>query len=384
MNSTLIFISLCLSLLVLMIAPGCAIHKSPIHTYRLVPADGNPVLVPPGVAKPDVAQRTFNVSVHSVHAGHGHCAPTAGPIAIQTSRKRTRVTVTRETLLQQPVGWLTEWTADLEARGCIAPGTGSKLAEQIAEALPLDMNRAFQLLYSNQLDITPQMRIQVVSPILRADAPAGSPILEPVETSGKENSLTVKLKSSVNLLGYETASYAVQTKTGGIGLSIVPLYADRHIGDETERRPEPAINYFQFPGDAAFYRVFYEAQQTEYAAIIIAARTRAELEQRTKILGTGMASCEKLNNELCVAVPKQVAINGLVPVTVNGSQTWVTWGTNIGGVVRAAAERQANLVLPKLAVNKLYDGKPAAVEFDHASAAILNLIVSGGEIISWK
>jgi hypothetical protein len=287
-------------------------------------------------------------------------------------------------LLQQPIGWLNEWTADLESQGCIASGTSAKLAEQIAEALPLDIDQAFHLLHSNQLDITSQMRIQVVSPIVHEGVAPDSPIQESAETSGKGNSITVNIKSSANLLGYETASYAVQTKTNGIGLRIVPLHADRHIGAETERRPLPATNYFQFPADAAFYRVFYEAQQTEYAAIIIAGRTRAELERRTKILATGMASCDKLNNELCVAVPKQVAINGLVPVRVNGRQTFVNWGTNIGGAIRAAGERQANLILPKLAVYKSYNGKPVAVEFDHANPAIFNLIVSGGEVISWK
>jgi len=369
------------ALLVLVIGTGCAIHKAPIHSYRLVPAAVNPVLIPPGVASPDVAQRTFNANVA---AGRGQCPSTGGPIAIQTRRKRIRVTVTRELLLQEPIGWLNEWTADLESQGCIAPGTSPKLAEQIAEALPLDIDQAFHLLHSNQIDITSQMRIQVVSPIVREGVAPNSPIPESAETSGKGNSITVNIKSSASLLGYETVSYTVQTKSNGIGLSIVPLYADRHIGDETERRPEPATNYFQFPADAAFYRVFYEAQQTEYAAIIIAARSRAELERRTKILGAGIASCDKLNNELCVAVPKQVAINGLVPVTVNGSQTFVTWGTNIGGAIRAAGERQANLLLPKLAIYKLYNGKPVGVEFDHANPAIFNVIVSGGEVISWK
>src|ERR1700693_3761990 len=372
-------ISLSLALVLLVTSIGCSIHKT--AAYRLVPAAVNPVLIPPGVANPDVAQRTFNANVA---AGRGQCPSNAGPITIHTKGKRIRVTVTREMLLQQPIGWLNEWTADLESQGCIAPGTSPKLAEQIAEALPLDIDQAFHLLHSNQIDITSQMRIQVVSPIVREGVAPNSPIVDSAETSGKGNSITVNIQSSANLLGYETASYAVQTKTNGIGLSIVPLYADRHIGDETERRPEPATNYFQFPPDAAFYRVFYEAQQTEYAAIIIAARTRAELERRTKILGTGPASCDKLNNELCVAVPKQVAINGLVPLTVNGSQTFVTWGTNIGGAIRAAGERQGNLILPKLAVYKSYNGKPVAVEFDHANPAIFNLIVSGGEVISWK
>jgi hypothetical protein len=365
---------------IFVIATGCAIHKSPIQTYRLVASGGNPVLVPPGAATPNLAQRILKANVAP---GQHKCSPSTEPIAFKTSGRRIRITVTRETLLQQPAGWLTEWTADLESQGCLAPGTGPKLAEQIAEALPLDLNRSFQLLHSNQLDITPQMTIQVVSPILREGVGTDTPLAEPVETSGQGNSLTVRLRSTANLLGYETASYAVRQKPDGIGLSIVPLYADRHIGAETERRHSPATDYFQFPSDAAFYRVFYEAQQTEYAAIIVAARTLAELEQRSKILATGTASCEKLNKELCVAVPKQVAINGLVSVTVNGVQTLVAWGTNIGGVLRAGGEREAN-AMPRLQVHKSYNGKLVPVEFDRASPAIFNLIVGGGEVLSWK
>src|ERR1700676_5609446 len=100
------------------------------------------------------------------------------------------------------------------------------------------MNRAFQLLHSNQLDITPQMRIEVLSPILRPGADTST--LGQPETSGAGNSITVNLKSSPDLLGYETASYAVQAKPRGIGLDITPLYADRHIGGDTERRTQPA------------------------------------------------------------------------------------------------------------------------------------------------
>lgn len=68
---------------------------------------------------------------------------------------------------------------------------------------------------------------------------------------------------------------------------------------------------------------------------------------------------------------------------MNGSRTWVTYGTNIGGLIRQAQARQSNL-LAKLTVDKLYNGKPVKVEFDRASSGVLNLIVSGGEVISWK
>jgi hypothetical protein len=350
-------------------------------TYRLVHTDASQILVPPRVAKPDLAQRAFR---SDVTAGLGKCPSLPGSPAVTMHGHRIQVTVTKEMLLQQPTGWLSEWTAGLESEGCIAPGASPRLAEEVAAALPLDMNQAIRLLYSNQLDITPQMRIQVVSPILREGATLDDPILTSVEQSGNGGGITASVKSTANLLGYETAMYTVQPKAGGIGISIAALYADRHIGEATERRPEAAINYFRFPGDAAFYRVFYEAEQTKYAALVIAAPTRAELERRTKILETGAASCEKLKNELCVAVPKQVAINGLVPVTVNGGPVWVTWGSNIGGVIRAAGEANAKLLLPKLAVYKLYDRKLVRVEFDRASPAIFNMVVTGGEVVSWK
>lgn len=358
-------------------------------TYRLVRTDASQILVPPRVAKAGLAQRIFNTHVGVVSANcpalsGGASGLSPSPVVIQTKGKHIRVTVSRELLVRQPTGWLSEFTAGIESQGCIAPGASPKLAEEIAAALPLDMNQAIRLLYSNQLDITPQMRIQVVSPILRNGATLNDPILTSVEQSGNGNGITAGVRSTANLLGYETAMYSVQPRADGIGVSIAALYADRHIGDATERRSEAAVNYFRFPVDAAFYRVFYEAQQTEYAALIIAAPTRAELERRTKILETGAASCDKLKNELCVSVPKQVAINGLVPVTVNGGLVWVTWGTNIGGVLRAAGEPNANQLLPKLAVYKLYDRKLAAVEFDRASPAILNLIVTGGEVVSWR
>jgi len=366
-------------LLALLGTAGCAPHRQPM-TYRLVKTDTGQVLVPPRVLNPDLAQRTFR---SDVTAGSGKCPSSPGLPTIRTHDDRIDVTVTREMFLRQPVGWLSEWTANLESQGCIAPGTGPKVAEQIAAALPLDMNQAIRLLYSDQLDITPQMRIQVVSPILREGASLNDPILQQ-ETTGNGNSITVAIKSTANLLGYETAMYTVQPKAGGMGVSIAPLYSDRHIGDTTERRPEAATNYFRFPSNAAFYRVFYEAEQTKYAALVIAASTRTELDRRTKILEAGAASCEKLNNELCVAVPKQVAINGLVPVSINGDQIWLAWGTNVGAAVRATGFRDANLVLPKLAVYKPHYGKLVAVEFDRASPAILSLTLTGGEDISWR
>ncbi len=108
------------------------------------------------------------------------------------------------------------------------------------------------------------------------------------------------------------------------------------------------------------------------------------MEQRTERLKAGTASCEELNGELCVAFPKNVAVNLLPPITVNGDEVMVKWGATVGEAIREAGERQVELVLPKLAVYKRYRGQPVPVEFERTSPSILNLILTGVETLSWR
>ncbi len=286
-------------------------------------------------------------------------------------------------MTQRP-GWLSDWAIELESRGCLQPHEGWKLAERIVESLPLEQNRAFRLLYASQLDVAPQVRLQVVSPILREGTRPGAYVPEAVGNSAKGANLIVTVKAAENLIGYETAWYAVQPKPGSIGFTIAPLYAERHIDRERERRLRPSVNYLQFLPEAAFYRLYHKAGETEFTQLILAARTPAELEQRVTAFDTGTISCEKLNAELCIAIPKAVAVNLFLPVTVNGAELMVRWGATVGEAIRESGERQPNSILPRLTVYKSYMGRRAPVEFDHASPAIVNLILTGGEVISWK
>ena len=347
-------------LFALLACGGCSVHKPAFRTYRLVGQGGSQILIPPGVATPELAQRTFTVDRP---AGRPSCSSGGEAISIEARKKRLRVTVRRDALSRQPPGWLGIWAAEIEGQECLPPGDGQKLAERIAESLPLAANAAFQLMHASEsrtgrVDIGSQTRLQVISPLLREGAE--------------------------NLIGYETAWYAVRPKTSGVGFTITPLFADRNIQGATERRPQPVTNYFSFPTEAAFCRLFYKAGQTEFTALVIAARTEAELEQRTKLLETGIASCGKLDGNLCVAIPKQCAVNPLVAVSVNGSEVLVSWGARVADAIRKAGERQPSLVLPQLAIYKLHGGGPVALEFDRHSPAILDVVLTGGESLTWK
>ncbi|HXI43932.1 MAG TPA: hypothetical protein VNH83_28375, partial [Bryobacteraceae bacterium] len=234
------------------------------------------------------------------------------------------------------------------------------------------------------VDIGAHTQLELVSPIVRVGGSPGTQISKPVDISESGGALNVTLRGADNLGGYETAWYAVKPKADHAGFTIAPLYAERHVAGEIEHRPQPATNYFGFPAAAAFYRLFYKADRTEFTALLVAACTQAELEQSTRVLNEGAAACEKLNRELCIAIPKGVGINPLVEVTLNGKVVAVPWRATVGEAIREGGETDPGAMLPRLAVYKPFGSRTAPVEFDRGSPAILQLILAGGEKISWR
>ena len=364
------------ALLLSIVTAGCAVRQ----TYRLVKQGAGSVLIPPGISRPAVRQRTFTVDIA---AGRGSCAPAEGAISIQSRRGRVRVTVTRDPLLKQPAGWLAAWTAGAESQGCIAAGEGLKLAARIVESLPLDPRAAWRLLHADDrqtgyVDLGPETRLQVVSPILREGAPLDAPILDTSSLTGEGNRLTLTLKSTPDLVGYETAWYAIQPKAGRIGFAITPLSAEKHIQGQVEPAAAPATNYLKFGPQAAYFRLFYKADQGEVVEVVLAAPTRAELDCQTQAFDSDPALCAQVPTQACVVIPKRVALNPFLAITMNGSEATVP----VGSTVRAAIH--LDRVPPELEVYKLYAGKPVPVEFDRTSPEILGLVLNGGERISWK
>lgn len=364
----------------LFLTAACAIHNRRMDTYRLVSGATSPVLIPPGVRSPSISRRTF---LTDVPAGNGTCPQNATGIKVRQKNGRIRVTVEREALADRPDGWLNKRAAQLEAERCIAQGTAWRLANDIVNAVALRPNVPFHLLHSDQLDVTPQMRIQVISPILQEPGPASAMPADPGEVSQARDGITLTMRAPPNLAGYEVGWYLAQQTPDG-GLRIIPLSAERHIGGGTEQERRSSFNWFSFPPQPAFYRVFYKAQLTDYTALVIAAPTSAELERESEAIAAGPASCEALERGRCVAIPKGVAINGFLPVTVNRTVIMVPWRATVGEALRQAGERNPSAVLPKMKIYRINEGKPVALMFDHSSSAVLGLTITGGEIISWE
>ncbi len=361
----------------LILLAGCAARQP--RTWRLMRQPSGRVLIPPGVKTPDLPRTSL---IAQVAPGGEECRTEA--VSIRPRGRGVRVDIARDALLRQPPAWLSRWTAEAESRRCIAPGVGLELAARILEAVPLDPAAAYQLLHASDtqtgyVDLGPENRIQVASPILR-DGTAGGALLDSAKITG----LTVEVKASSNLLGFETAWYAIRPKTRGIGFVIAPVSAERHIEDTVTPATAPATNYLQFPPDAAYYRLFYKAEAGTMRIMIVSGPTRTELDRRTQALAADPNACVRLTREACVLIPEGVAVNPDVIVTVDGRETAVPVRTTVGRAIVSAGEKNPESVLARLSVRKPYRGRLVPVVFDSASSEILNLVLSGGEDIVWR
>ncbi len=368
-----------------LVCAGCGLRHPVPQTWRVVKRDAKAVLIPPDVKRQDLRERRFGLNLA---AGHGDCAADPDAVSIRVRGRRARVTVRPSELASQPVGGLGAWAYRLEEQRCVPVGEGMKLAEWIVDSVPLELGSHFRLLYADDrqtgaVDVGPEMRLQVVSPLWKKPG-VGSMADGPYSVTASGHSLTVK--STDNLLGYETALYSLHPRTGGIGYSIDPLYADRHVDGKVDRTAQPVTNYFRFPLDAGFYRIFYKSGQNEYTALMLAGRTPSELDRANKILDASgaSASCANVEGGMCIAIPKAVAVQPFLPVTVNGVEVLVFRGGTVFQAIRRAGELQPNRVVAQLRVYKPWNGRLAAVTFDRSDDAILKLVLRGGETISWK
>ena len=367
-----------------LLAVGCAHHPA-LNTYRLMRQDDGQVLVPPNVKGPQLAQRSFTAKVAQ---GKGACAIQSGPVQYQVRKRKIRVTVDRDALARQKQpGWLSDWTMQAEAQGCVAAGQGRKLGELIVESVPLDSLVAFRLLHasdvqSGYVELGPENKVEVRSPILREAAPADVPVGEITGISGQDASVNVDLKISSSVIGFETAWYGIQTNSRSIGYRFVPLSAERNIQGAVERNLAPAINYFQFPSQAAFFRLLYKTDDNGVTAMVVSGATRPDLDRRTKIVGVDPAACEK-ESGLCLVLPKRVGVNPFLVVTVNGGDVTVSLSATVRSAIIAAGIRLPENVLPQLTVTRPYAGQPRTVQFDRQTQDIFNLKLAGGETIAW-
>ncbi|HEY3838821.1 MAG TPA: hypothetical protein VGL72_19730 [Bryobacteraceae bacterium] len=361
---------------------GCAARQTAPTVYRLVNTGPARLLVPPGVSDPALAQRTFDFAPQEP-PGRA-CRPTTDVIRVEPHRHFLRLTVDRDALLAHPAPWLMNWTSALEAKGCLSPGEGAILAQRIVESVPLNPLDTQRLLHggggvTGYQDLPDGSRLKLVSAILRAGAGPGASALATDSVTGNDKALTLTVRASDDFLGYELSWYVVA------GSHIVFDKAESHIGDRVTTSPQPRTNYFHFPASAAYYRLFYftRVSQADHNVAILAAASRQELDRQTPVFNTDPEACGKAPANLCVTLPKEVALTTYRRIIANGALLDIPGGSNVAAALREAGIRQPETVLPTLNLRRPFHGVLTPVEFDRRKPDILTLPLSGGEQLRW-
>jgi hypothetical protein len=361
---------------------ACATRQTAPGVYRVVNTGPARMLVPPGVADPELGKRTFDFPLQKPPGPN--CRASAEVVGIEPHRRFLRVRVEREALVAHPAPWLTNWAAGLEERECLSPGEGTRLAQRIVESLPLKPSDVHRLLHggggiAGYVDLSDGYRLRLVGPILREGAGPGASALATEEVAGNDRTLSVTVKASADFLGYEISWYAVE------GSRIGSAAGESHIGSQVTAEQQPRTNFFRFPEAAAYYRLFFltRVSQADHNVAVLGAATRGEIERQTLLFNTDTEACRKAPAGMCVALPKEVAVTAYVRVMANGAPLDVPADSNVGGALRAAGIGQPESVLGTLTVRRWFKGALVPVEFDRGKADILMLMLGGNEELRW-
>jgi hypothetical protein len=198
--------------------------------------------------------------------------------------------------------------------------------------------------------------------------------------------VAIELRAPADLIGYETAWFAVEPRAGGGG-RLVPQFAEFHREGEVTRQDRPRANFLVFGSRMAYFRMLFMARRTEssdHDIFVLAAASQAELETRTRALEAGTEECEAATlQSTCIIAPRQVAIVAFLRVSVRGEEVLVHPGATLYHALEEGGVSEPAKLLPTLAVRKAYQRRLVPVEFPRASIDILALPLAGGEEIRW-
>jgi hypothetical protein len=154
------------------------------------------------------------------------------------------------------------------------------------------------------IDLQPGWRIRVVIPILKSGG------YLPTITEQKQEDGSVRLSTSADLVGYETAYYRVrQRKDQGVKIELASVSLTED-GKET-KRDEPVLQLFDPSDSIRFVRLLYllRISEADHDTAILGANTPALLDELTaKIQADSTVHCVVSDRSYCMWAPKGVGV----------------------------------------------------------------------------
>jgi hypothetical protein len=168
------------------------------------------------------------------------------------------------------------------------------------------------------VDLRAGWRLRVVTPLLKS----GGYRIRAAEqqTSGS----IVTISAGDELLGYETAFYAVEPR--GAGVRVRFLSAELTKGDETIQQRRPIERLFRLPRRARHVRLVFlrRLSNADHDMAVVAARDRAVLDARTRDVQADPGhACTESGPAHCSWIPAGIAVRPEMPASPGNEDAWV-------------------------------------------------------------
>lgn len=362
---------------------GCG-AKHPA-TYRILGDSAAPLLVPPGVQKPHGNKTEF--AVQPAIRDPDCAAPRRG-IELRVRHDTVKVSIRQRNLRASPPGWLSRWADDLSDRGCLPRDGRGGFVRRILEAFPLAVGDAYRIAYghpptSGFIDLVAGQKLKVVGPVLRDDSDPSEPIVESIDPDDG-GGLSLRVRSSANLAGYEESRYSIAVGRSG-ELRLKHDHTKFFHDGEITVLEEPDVTAISFIPQDRYMRMNYLARVTErgdHDVLFVSGSTREELERRSAAVSGSPGLCfEADSEEWCQGAANRLAINLFVTVVLNGTTEEASPGIPLGRFLRRAFGPRAMISPRGLEVYRPHGNRLAKVDFDPSSGTIMTLPLLGGERI---
>ncbi len=366
-------------LLICVVTAGCS---HPPGAFRLTAPGNTVIIVPPDAKDGAIVRAAIRIPPFPRKT---LCAPSQhGLIVEHKGPGGARVVVTRDAITATSATELFAWTLALEKQGCIPPNQAFGLAENIVDALPLELIKRQQLLQGRG-DLKSVNSLRVVAPVLKPGASGSLAEITSVSQGASPASVEIGVKANPAVIGYEIDWYDFAAQEVGPGYRIVPRDAEIHVNGNVQHSTTPSTNRFDFGSGARWYELYMmtKVSSNDFDFVVFSARTLDELQASVAAFQRdATVFLRDANPSSYTVLPHGSGINAYIRVRINGTFVDLPKGNTLRqAITQASADPQA--VAPKLKIRKLHDGKLYSVEWDRARDQILSLPLDGGEEIEW-
>jgi hypothetical protein len=259
----------------------------------------------------------------------------------------------------------------LEAKGCLRSEEDKRLRRALAESFPLPPEVASFFQFGSYdvtgfFDLTPDFRMQVVSPVY----------------------LNGATPSPDHLAGYEVANYVFTGAHNDDRIRISLFSANKALLGKSPVEESKLQNGLSFPKSFGYFRLLFRTDESSTnritRAILLYASDNMKLNEATKARLAGPENfCRTLSvsGVTCFTFPANFGVSPELRVRANGRETFV----RVGGMVLDALESLGpGAEAPKtLQVRRFFRGQLIPVRFDASSEDILRFVLMPGDEITW-